>query len=349
MRTYTNELPFLNTIGFMLTYKCPISCPHCIAECGPHRKEEMSLIDCMYWIDEARAYKGTNIQGLALTGGEPFYNTEKLAHISYFARKRNFVVSVVTNAFWATTRSRALRILQDLPSIQMISISTDVYHQQFIPFTYIANAIWAAKQTHKLFLISVCTENLNDQDYLRILDDLRDIGVENRVRTVIAYPAGRGKNLQGDGRYESAKDPMKVACSTASSPIVFPDGKVCACIGPVLTLKEKHPLVLGDLRKQSMQNILNNAEMNPILQVIRIWGPGKLISLFEKYGYGDRLPETFLANTACDICYKLMSQPDLVKILQNIIEKDDELRLEIAYARVYYLEETKMVEEYCLV
>ncbi len=76
------ELPFLSNIGLMVTYRCSVACPHCVVDAGPHRTEEMSLEDACAWIDQASRYRRHSIKGLALTGGEPFFNLPKLQSLT---------------------------------------------------------------------------------------------------------------------------------------------------------------------------------------------------------------------------------------------------------------------------
>jgi len=167
---------FLKNIGFIITYKCTIACEHCIVEAGPHRKEEIKLEDARDWIKQASTYRGGHIIGLALTGGEPFYNLDNLKKISEFGQKYGLIVSAVTNAFWASDRKKSLKTLEMLPAIRMISFSTDVYHQRSIPFENIRNAIWAAQKLGLLYNIAVCTDNLENEHFQKIEEDLKEIG-----------------------------------------------------------------------------------------------------------------------------------------------------------------------------
>jgi hypothetical protein len=83
--------------------------------------------------------------------------------------------------------------------------------------------------------------------------------------------------------------------------------------------------------------------MNPILHIIRAWGPHKLISLLKEHGFADILPNQYIDNCICDICYKLLSEKLIVDALDEILQSEKMLEI-IAYARVYYLNETKTVE-----
>jgi organic radical activating enzyme len=339
------ELPFLSNIGLMLTYRCTVACPHCIVEAGPHRKEEMRLEKCLSWIEQARDYRGGYIKGLALTGGEPFYNMQNLAHISAYGRNLGFIISVVTNAFWASTRDAALEALLQVPAIQMISISTDVYHQKSISFENIKHAVWAAKTLGRLYNIAVCTDNENDPRYQKIIADLKAIGEEDRTRVSITFPAGRAQRRGRYFDYDVAPEPTAGACSVASAPVIFPDGRVNACIGPLLTLPPVHPLCLGDLHREALADLLDRSELNPILHTVRVWGPHKLVLLLKQHGYEALLPHEYISNCPCDVCYKLLCDARIVDALERVLQ-EEQIRQVIAYGRLYYLNEPTMAERY---
>ncbi len=340
-------IPFLSNIGLMLTFKCTVACPHCIVEAGPRRTEEMNLEHALAWIKQASLYRDGHIRGLALTGGEPFYNIDNLSQVAETGGALGFVVSVVTNAFWAATAESALQTLAKIPAIRMICLSTDVYHQKAIPFANIRNAVEAARTLGLVYSVAVCTDNEADQDYKRILDDLAAIGAADNVRASIAFPVGRAQKTARHFTYHMTSEPTEAACFTASSPIIFPDGKVMACIGPLLTLPPGHPLYLGNLYQEALPDILNRAEVNPILHLIRVWGPHKLVSLLREYGFEDLLPTSYISRCICDVCYKLLSDERIVSALTGILQ-NKEIQQTVAYARVYYLNETTMAEMYHL-
>ena len=141
--------------------------------------------------------------------------------------------------------------------------------------------------------------------------------------------------------------PTISACAMASSPVIFPDGRVNACIGPILTLTHRHPMCLGNLYQENLSDILDRSESNPFLHTIRIWGPSKLISLMEEQKLEKLLPKKYISNCLCDVCYKLLSNERIILELENILN-DEQIKNTIAYARIYYFNELKMAEEYNL-
>lgn len=337
------EQAFLRECGLLITYRCQISCPHCIVEAGPHRREDIALDEAFDWLGQIAAYRNGHFEAVSLTGGEPLYDLEAFKSISRFARGRGLYVSAVTNAFWASTREKAVAMLKELDGLQALSISTDVHHQRHIPITWVENAVWAAEQFGMPYDVAICTESADDPDYLSMVARLATVANPLALMPVITFPVGRAATCIDASRYKRTKDPVKSACLMASSPVFFPDGKVVACIGPLISLASPHPLYLGSLRERALRDILEDAEGNPILHAIRIWGPRHLVSLVQKAGLGAQLPESYIENSICHACYCLMSNPRLVEFLTELAH-DWEFRCRVAYGRVYFLKETRMVE-----
>jgi MoaA/NifB/PqqE/SkfB family radical SAM enzyme len=334
---------FLRDAGLVMTYRCEVACPHCILEAGPHRTEEMAEADMRDWIDQLAGYRNGAIEALSLTGGEPFYNLDTLRRVSAYAAERGLMVSAVTNAYWAADEERAHAVLEGLDALQMLAISADVHHQKQIPFERVRNAIAAARACGVPYAVVVCTESKDDAGYRRIVGELEAITPADTIATVITFPVGRALRGVDASAYERVEEAPGAPCPAASAPVLLPDGRVSACIGPLVTLSSPHPLALGSLREQPLAEILDAAETNPILHAIRIWGPSRLVDLAQEAGLGHRLPGAYVKNSICHACYHLMTEPGMVEFLSHLAD-DGAFREEVAYARVYYLHETRMVE-----
>jgi len=336
------EMPYLRNIGLIVTYKCQVACPHCIIEAGPNRKEQLKIKDAQDWINQIANYRDGYIKVLSLTGGEPFYDIDNLQKISSFGEEKGLIVSAVTNAFWATTLETAIKTLKKLPSIKMLAISADAYHQEQIPFERVENAVNAAKELEIPFQIAVCTENQNDEEYLKVIKKLENVTESDKIKTAITFSVGRAKKI-GTSKYITSSDPPFSACSAGSSPIVFPNGNVIGCIGPVIKIKDDHPLLLGNLNEKSLRKILDDSEINPIYHSIRIWGPRKLITLANEAGLTKYLPKKYVKDSICHACYSLVSNSRIRSFLQAL-SHDSEFKRKVAYARLYYLRENRMFE-----
>lgn len=337
------EMPFLGNIGLLMTRKCQVTCPHCIIQAGPHQTEEISLSDAFDWITQAAHYRSGHIKVLSLTGGEPFYRLSHIKQVADHAATQGLYVSAVTNAYWASSLEEAVRVLRLNTAIKMISVSTDVYHQRHIPFDRVKNAVAAARECDVLCTVAICTENEDDDEYRRILDDVYELLPPEYVFTAITFAAGRALQQLDDSKYPLTSEVPRSACAAGSSPIIFPSGKVIACIGPVIDLQPNHPLALGNLRDRRLCDILDDAELNPILHAIRVWGPRKLIKMAVDADLGHYLSKLYIRDSMCNACYSLMSNSVIVGFLQELSRNLDFAR-RVAYARAYYLGEMRMAE-----
>jgi len=332
------EPGFLENIGFVITYKCQIACPHCVLEAGPHRKEEMKNEDVVAWMRQAASYRNGKIKAVCFTGGEPFYDLRKLRQLSMAAVDYGMVPTAVTNAFWAGNMKKALETLDSVPALRVISISTDEHHQAQIPFDRVKFAVQAAQELGVNCRVTVCTEDEDAREYQELLKLLRKVVDDEKIDTVVTFPAGRALIKLDSGKWNMTSEVPRGACAAAHTPVVFPDGRVLACVGPVIDLRCSHPLLLGNLREEPLDRILDAAEMNLVLHVLRVWGPERLLRLLEERGFGGSLPQRFVKNSICNLCYSIMSDSTLVAALADL-DRDPELVQKTAYARQYYLDE----------
>ena len=337
------EIPFLAGLGFFVTYQCQVACSHCIVKAGPLRTERLSLEAAFGLIEQIAGYRAGYISALALTGGEPLFDLEHIRHISNYAHSKGLVVSVVTNAFWAATPDRAVQVLESLPAIRLIAISTDSFHLEHIPMDRVRNAAVAARSLGRRVSVAVCRTGDEDPGYRAILEQLLGFMEEKDINTTVFFPVGRALEELGRPGVETAGAPPEAACPAAYSPVLFPDGKVVACIGPVIELKHDHPLMLGNFNEAPLEKILDDAQANPVLHAIRVWGPSRLIEELEKAGLERFLPSTYVKESICRACYDLMANPDAVAFLARLAENED-FSDEVAYARAYYLKEPQMAQ-----
>ncbi|MFB3765388.1 MAG: radical SAM/SPASM domain-containing protein [Methanotrichaceae archaeon] len=337
------ELSFLKSIGLAVTYQCPISCAHCIVRAGPHRRDWLNLEEAFRWIKQIASYRNGHIKMLSLTGGEPFQDLSRLENISSFAKSKGLIVSAVTNAYWAEDLQEAIKVLKSLPSIRVLSISTDVYHQEFIPLEFIENALLAAKECGLSVNVHICADREDDVELKRTLDRLEGKIDKDFIFTSVTLPVGRALERLNKDRYQTSEIPSQFSCSSGSTPIIFPDGRILACCGAAVDLPSDHLLILGNIRENPLEDILDRAERNFILHAIRIWGPAKLISLAEEAGLGYLLQREYIKDSICSACYQLLSAPKVVDLLIGVSENPG-FREKVAYARAYYLGEIDMIE-----
>jgi MoaA/NifB/PqqE/SkfB family radical SAM enzyme len=303
----------------------------------------VKLADARDWIRQIADYRDHYVKMISLTGGEPFYNRPLLKEIVELALEQDLLVSIATNAHWASTPAEAIQVLREYRKINLLAVSSDVYHQKFIPLENVRNAVMAAEEYGIPCGVAVCTDNFSDPGYRRILSQLHQFVHPESVFTALTFPVGRALETIETPNYELTDERPASACPAASTPVIFPNGKVFACIGPIIDIDPPNPLILGDLRNQYLGEILDTAELNPVLHAIRIWGPGRLIAMAEKEGRDDFQGKRYVKDSSCHACYDLMHNRRLSEFFDRL-RRDAAFAERVAYGRAYYLKESQMAE-----
>lgn len=332
------ESHFLEYVGLVITLKCPIECAHCIVEAGPHRSEEIEREKSFLWISQIADYRNGAIKRIILTGGEPFCNLILLSDIIKFSNEKGLNCSVVTNAFWAKTETSAKKVLKSLQFLDFIGISTDIYHQKSIPILNVKNAVIAAKACDIPFGINICTDSKEDLRYLEILKELSTFADKDNITTALISPVGRAASTTLSKKFQYCKEPPEFACSAASIPVIFPDGNVYGCNGPFITLPPFNPMLLGNINCESINDIFDRAQKNPVLHAIRIWGPKRIVEILQENDMGEYLPNKYIAGSLCNVCYDIFKEPEICRYLEREMNNQKFVKY-ISAGREYYLDE----------
>src|SRR5512140_1959645 len=126
-------MSMLSCLVLSCTYKCPIQCRYCGAECGPKQTDRLSLADMLGLIDTVHSFG--RLELVVFTGGEPFLMRDDLLEAVEHSARKGLATRIVTNAFWATSPRRALELMTMFQGAGLteINLSCDDYHQAFIP------------------------------------------------------------------------------------------------------------------------------------------------------------------------------------------------------------------------
>lgn len=309
---------YLANIGLFMTYKCQVACPHCVAQAGPHRTEAILEHEAADWIGQAARYRDGVIKAVNLTGGEPFFDLPALQRLVALIVQNGLLPTAVTNAHWAVSPGAARETLSRVPDLLLLQVSTDEHHQREIPFERVLNAIDAAEALGIVYRVAVCTEDVESPRHAETIRRLHERVDASRVETIRTFPTGRAAHGQVVRLLHFTSEPPEGACAGADSPLILPDGRVVSCVGPIMAIGKDMPLVLGNLRERPLAEILDAAEKNPLLHLIRAWGPATLLDLLKGRGIDDRLPTRFVPGTLCDLCYRLFSDDSIVAVARDL-------------------------------
>ena len=310
------EPPFISQVGLFLTYRCTIKCSHCMVCAGPERTEEMELGEAMDWLHQIAAYENGHIKSIGFTGGEPFYSRNKLFSLAQASRKLGLTYTVATNAYWASSKNKAIELLSELQPSD-ISISADIYHEVHIPLNRVENAYQACEHLGIGCDITLAYSRSSMDVTRSLVQRLLQFAPSNAIRTTGVFPSGRGEHQADFSDGSPRKEPPSdIPCLFATVPYILPNGDVIPCIGPMINItRDKNPLYLGSLRENKLAYILDNSKKNPVLHGLRIWGPKFWHMLIDEHNKKANPINNYYTNCPCEACVTLLSDKNTREFL----------------------------------
>jgi hypothetical protein len=280
--------------GLMLTYWCNASCASCYLCCSPARQEEMPVETALrFWRSLIEA--GPHGCRIHISGGEPFGDWPRLIEICRRAKAEGLgrLQKVETNAFWATdadvVRDRLGAL--DAAGMERLVISTDPYHQQFVPIRRCRLAAQVAEEVLGRHRVQV-----RWQDWLTEGTDTDSLSDSRRADVFARYALGGRDRLSGRAAdrlapllsckpaAEFADKPCREALLRSRHVHVGPAGRLMpgTCAG----------IVLGTVGPESLSEVWHRLDADhaerPIVGRLAAGGPFELLAQAVRDGFEPR-------------------------------------------------------------
>ena len=278
----------LTGIHFLLTYMCNLKCDHCFVYSGPNAKGTFTLSQIRKVLDEVT--KIGTIKWIYFEGGEPFLFYPLMLEGIKIARSMGFTVSVVTNAYYATSEEDAELWLKPLCKLEIsgLSISDDSFHYEEEKNNPAKRTLAAAKRLG-IPVNSICIERPAVKTDIDKKQDkgapvigggamFRGRAVEKLVE---GLPQRRWEEFT-ECPYEDLKEPERVHLDSY--------GNVHLCQG----------LSMGNMWENPLSILVRNynADSHPICGPLAKGGPARLAKEY-KVEHKDKYVD------ACHFCYLL--------------------------------------------
>ena len=187
---------YASCLGIILTEACNIRCSHCLPECEPRRTENLQWAALDRILRDAK--RAGSVTKVAFTGGEPFLVPTVLRQAVALCAELRLGSSVMTNGFWASSVLRAREALQRLPGLTELGLSTDTFHQDFIPVERIRNAITAGQELGIRCIVRVCVLSHPEEAAERTREQLAGLDKWYTLQIQPIQPMGRAVGLKAD-------------------------------------------------------------------------------------------------------------------------------------------------------
>jgi len=331
----------LSSLVFSTTYRCPISCRYCGAECGPDRTERLSAQDMLDLVDQVHSWE--KLELVVFTGGEPFLLGRDLLRCVEHCARKGLATRIVTNAFWAVNPRTAGRIARAYKEAGLteINISCDDYHQEFIPLERVKYANEACAEAglpallgHKV--MNGCTLTLEGLEQsldvkLARFDPTKRNPDNNVVCTGYTVPVAKDMHLIPDEEilYPPC-DAWRGPCTSVLQRIVItPRKELSICCGMIP--REVQEVVFGTLDLYTLEQLILMAHQDLIVNWLALEGPYGLMKFIQ--GKAPNIPFRPRYVNACHLCSEILTRQDCRAVLASY---GHEKALEIALERSLY-------------
>jgi hypothetical protein len=293
--------------GLMLTTWCNARCASCYLCCGPDRRDAMSVEAALaIWrsLQEACPH-GCRVH---ISGGEPFGDWPGLIELARRAQAAGLgpLEKVETNAFWAEAAGLVRERLEALDAAGMgkLVISTDPYHQAFVPIARVRLAAQVAEE-----VLGAGRVQVRWRDWLT--EGFDTAGMDSPAwEALVTFYAAKGRDrlcgraargltgrLQLKSLGELADDTCSAALLRSRHVHVGPDGDVMpgTCAG----------IVLGRIGPDSATAIWQRLEADhaarAVVGTLARRGPVGLLEAAQEAGYQ---PQAGYAGK-CHLCWEV--------------------------------------------
>ena len=318
-------------VGLVYTRKCPLACRHCITESSPSAKGKMRLEQAKQYLPILARFTSS----ISFTGGEPLLYHKEIVQLAEYATQLGLGVRIVTGAGWVRDERTAHRKVSELAQagVSGMTISSDGYHEEFSPrerAVLLARLAVAAGLDVRVNV--VVPADATSDDACR--SDFAGLPVKGQPVQLMRLGMARTLPLE---QFHWTDGPPKGPCGAVLKAEIDYDGTVYACCGPSTYSAKTSPLVLGNAEAEPLEDILERAIQDPILEVISLIGPYGLYHLLQGYPAGRAVfHERAKYFGICDLCLDITNSPALIAAIRERLH-DFDARALVAAARMWHV------------
>ncbi|MCL2399697.1 MAG: radical SAM protein [Defluviitaleaceae bacterium] len=301
------------SVGYQLTDSCNAKCKICCTSSPLQDGRRLDIELILNSIDSTKDIKSINTIGI--TGGEPFLYIDDVLAISEASSKIGHRISVTTNAFWCESYDITLKVLSQLKknNLTYCIISTDAFHEEYVPIKYIKTLVRACKNVGINPQIQSISTRSNLAHTDRIISELGSDKINLAVFYGSLLPVGMAKEAVASEDLFTCKL-SHIVCPFKNTLLITSDGRAMPCCSPS---SFDIPFDFGNIHTDSISIILQRIYKCKLMCTIKGEGFLNLLKIAkEERGY---LELDGYVNV-CHLCHDLLNNPEQYKYLQKKAE-----------------------------
>jgi len=288
---------------FLYTFRCNATCPHCLTSSSPFRKEKISFENAKIYIKKLAE---NNIKEIHFSGGEPFLFYKEICSLIKFAVSLDLKAYVVTNAFWADSLSKSIKMLKKIKKcgLKHIGVSTDIFHKKFIPLDRVITLAKASKEAGITYVI----QTVKAGQYMQIANNLKKrIGPYRKVfNDLLFFKNGYLKKTKGMKESLRITKIKKSGCGRSLMIVVTPEDRVLSCCAGAIKSRRGSLLEIGSAAETPLSLLIEKARGSLLFKFLDIWGPYGLYEELKRHKV-EKLPRFHKFNAPCELCVYLLN------------------------------------------
>ena len=313
----------IRDLTFMITDRCTAACDICCFQCSPRNSFVMDESVMIRYIDEAGRL-GT-VDRLCFTGGEALMYPDLVKRMMRYGKEKyGFFSTLVSNGFWAANYEKGLELITELKEcgLKAIRLSTDLYHQKYVPPETFRKALRILKETGLLLQISVL-DTRGGPNIRAVLENLRPEIYS--VPQIHLYPLVLPEKTCANTRLDVAGADLMTPCAwdectciDSSGVVLFSDGYIyCCCSHFISDIPRVRLGKTGELTLEEAQKKINR---DPVLDLLRrdsvSWFARKAMELDPDMHFKENY------TVPCELCRELLQNRELMRKLTPLAREE---------------------------
>ena len=304
-----------DSVSFVMTNTCSAACDMCCFSCSPQKKDQLDKELVKDYILQASKLGMT--KRVAFTGGEAIIYFDNLKECMEYANSLGIPSTLVTNCFWAKNYDEGYKKLKELKEAGLVAMtySVDKFHQQYVPYDSVKNAIMIANSLG--IQITINLMDLKDgKSVYDSLEALRPYIYHNEVMMHPCFPAGEARNHIKEDQYIYECSADSALCPFDKSITVLYDGTMMICCSQFS--HEIDAVKVGKFGETSLEQAIKNFNDNDIIYVLLSNGFGWYTDLARSLG--KEIKEKYVI--CCHLCHQLFTDKEFLEKAMPYIQKE---------------------------
>ena len=298
-----------------ITSRCDARCRHCVV-CGTTNHASDMTPELVNSI--VSQMPESRIRNIHFVGGEPFLVKDSLLEYLQRASRLGIRSNIITNASWATSKEDALSLMKEFSALDILTVSSDKYHLEYIDSRFVKYAIHAGVETKKTVLLNITY--VDSLECREVKSLYRDLPKSVIIQTVKAMPFDdvESDSIRRVSYYDFPEKASRICW--LGNYYVGQTGEVTACCQATASDNSRY-LYLGNISNESLEAMAKKVEDSKLCQFLKAHGVNGLLQIIKDTPYFYELKNKWFASS-CELCVFLLDDIDRLTYILKKLGKD---------------------------